>query len=62
MPNDMTVGEDWAKFRVSVKEVEQLTGYKFFDKVPAATIDPLKDETDDENIVPAKAPLHGGQD
>src|SRR5579883_3230309 len=37
MPNDMTVGEDWAKFRVSVKDVEKLTGYKFFSNVPANT-------------------------
>lgn len=52
MPNDMSVGEEWAGFRVSVKEVEKLTGYKFFSNVPAAIIDPLKEEIDEEPIAP----------
>ena len=59
MPNDMTVGEEWAKFRVSVKEVEQLTGYTFFDKAPKLIIEPLKEKTDDESIAPAK-PIYRG--
>jgi endonuclease G len=46
MPNDMSVGEDWAGFRVPVKEVEQLTGYKFFDKVADSVIGPLKQKSD----------------
>lgn len=56
MPNDMTVGEDWAGFRVSVKEVEELTGYKFFDKAPASIIDPLKEEVDAE-VIEASTPI-----
>jgi len=49
VPNDRTVPEDnWWKYRVSVKEVEELTGYTFFDKVPGKVIDPLKAEIDDE--------------
>jgi endonuclease G len=50
MPNDMTVGEDWASYRVSVRAVEQLTGYAFFDRVPEAIIEPLKAEVDAERI------------
>lgn len=59
MPNDMTVGEEWAGFRVSVKDVENLTGYKFFDNVPSSTIDPLKEVVDDESISVA-SPIHHG--
>jgi hypothetical protein len=43
MPNVEDVGEDWAKFRTSVKEIEELTGFTFFDKVPANIIEPLKE-------------------
>jgi endonuclease G len=46
MPNDMTVGHDWEKYRTSAKEVEELTGYHFFDQVPAAVIGPLKQRVD----------------
>jgi endonuclease G len=56
MPNDMTVGEQWAGFRVSVHDIEQLTGYRFFTQVPAAVIEPMKDEVDAEPI-PAPAAL-----
>lgn len=61
MPNDMTVGEEWASYRVSVKEVEELTGYKFFDQIPASIIDPLKEQVDDETIATAK-PIHHNTD
>lgn len=50
MPNDQSVTHGWAKYRVSAREVEKLTGYKFFDRVPAAVIDPLKAKVDDERI------------
>jgi endonuclease G len=50
MPNDMTVGHGWSKYRTSVKEVEELTGYHFFDRVPAAVIEPLKEQVDRERI------------
>jgi endonuclease G len=59
MPNDMSVGEEWAGFRVSVKDVETLTGYKFFDKVSDAVIEPLKEVVDDEPITHA-TPIHHG--
>jgi endonuclease G len=46
MPNDMSVGHGWAKYRTSAKEVEELTGYRFFDRVPAAVIGPLKEQVE----------------
>jgi len=59
MPNDMTVGYEWGDYRVSVKEVEELSGYKFFDKVPSSIIDSLKEEVDEERIPPPVIPRRG---
>ena len=58
MPNDISVGESWAGFRVSVKDVEDLTGYRFFDQVPAAIIEPLKTRVDIQMIPRAKPMYH----
>jgi endonuclease G len=46
MPNDERVGEDWTPYRTSVRQVEQLTGYQFFDRVPEALVGPLKESVD----------------
>ncbi len=46
MPNDETVDENWAKYRTSVKAVEKLTGYTFFDRADPAIIGPLKEKID----------------
>jgi endonuclease G len=54
MPNDQSVGHGWAKFRVSVRDVETLTGYQFFDRVPAEIIDPLKAVVDTEHVAPSR--------
>ena len=35
MPNDQTVDYDWTKYRVSVRDVEKLTGYRFFPSIAA---------------------------
>jgi endonuclease G len=50
MPNDQSVEHGWAKYRKSAKEVEKSTGYHFFDRVPAAIIEPLKERVDKEHI------------
>src|SRR5262249_4737399 len=55
MPNDESVGHGWAKYRTSVREVEDLTGYRFFDRVPAAVLGPLKDQVDREHIPAGRA-------
>ncbi|MBN9520987.1 DNA/RNA non-specific endonuclease [bacterium] len=52
MPNDQSVGHGWARFRTSVDEVEGLTGYKFFDRVPPDIIGPLKSRVDSEAVRP----------
>jgi endonuclease G len=59
MPNVEDVGEDWGKFRTSVNEIEQLTGFTFFDKVPANIIGPLKDSVDDEVVEVQPPVIHG---
>jgi endonuclease G len=43
MPNDQSVGHGWDEYLTSVKKVEELTGYHFFDRVPAPVIGPLKE-------------------
>ena len=57
MPNDRSVGQDWSEFRVTVKEVEKLTRFKFFDKVNSDVINPLKG-VEDDIPVPPPAPVH----
>ena len=52
MPNDQSVGGGWVKYKTSAKEVEELTGYTFFDRVPAAVIGPLKERVDGERAKP----------
>jgi endonuclease G len=54
MPNDQSVGHGWAKYRTSARDVEDLTGYHFFDRVPADVIDPLKARVDREHIPPPR--------
>jgi endonuclease G, mitochondrial len=56
-PNDETVDEDWSRYRTPVKAVEQLTGYRFFDRADPNIIGPLKDQVDAVRI-PAPRP-HG---
>jgi len=60
VPNDDRVGYDWAGFRTPVSRVEELTGYKFFDKVPARLIEHLKEEHDEVPIPPPVPPRHNG--
>lgn len=47
MPNDRTATKEvpWNKYVVSVANVESLTGYRFFDRVPDEVIEPLKKKT-----------------
>lgn len=54
MPNDMSVKDGWADYRVSVKEVEKLTGLKFFDRVPKEIAEDLKEKVDDARIPPPR--------
>jgi endonuclease G len=60
VPNDDRVGFEWAGFRTPVKKIEELTGYKFFDQVPARLIEPLKEEHDEVPIPPPVVIHHDG--
>ena len=60
MPNEQSVGHGWAKFRVSVSDVEGLTAYHFFGRVPADVIEPLKARIDTDHIPPSR-PRHNGE-
>jgi endonuclease G len=61
MPNDQSVGFDWAKYRVSVRKVEQLTGLTFFSALPKELADELKRKVDDVEI-PAVRPRGESRD
>jgi endonuclease G len=50
MPNNQSVNYEWAKYRVSVKEVEKLTGYKFFPGMTEEVAAALKDKVDEVKI------------
>jgi endonuclease G len=46
MPNDQSVGYDWTKYRVSVKDVEKLTGFTFFPRIPIDVAAEIKRDVD----------------
>ncbi len=50
MPNDQSVDFDWTKYRVAVKDVEKLTGYRFFPNVDKEVADAIKAEPDDVKV------------
>jgi DNA/RNA endonuclease G (NUC1) len=55
MPNDEDkVRTTWAGYRVSVKHIEKLTGYTFFDRLPKDVAEALKDGVDDDHIPPPR--------
>jgi endonuclease G, mitochondrial len=50
MPNDQTVEPSWSKYRVSVRDVEKLTGYKFFPALREEVAEALRGHVDDVAI------------
>jgi len=50
MPNDQSVNYDWTKYRVSVDEVEKLTGLKFWPLIPEETAKALKEKVDEVKV------------
>ena len=56
VPNDQSVKDDWGKYRVSVNEVERLTGYRFFPGVEAEIGTAIKTVVDAERIVQTPRP------
>jgi endonuclease G len=47
LPNDQGVDYDWAKYRVSTKAVEKLTGYRFFSALPEELAEALREHVDE---------------
>jgi DNA/RNA endonuclease G (NUC1) len=60
MPNDQTVDFDWAKYRVSARRVEKLTGLRFFPDVPDDVAEVLRDHVDTVEV-PVSRPRQGRQ-
>ena len=58
VPNDSSAGLEWAGYRVSVAEIERLTGYRFFDQVNSRTLGLLKSEVDEVPIPPPSIARH----
>lgn len=50
MPNDQSVDFEWAKYRVSVAEVEKLTGLSFWPAIPRETATVLKEKVDEVHV------------
>jgi endonuclease G, mitochondrial len=55
MPNDQSVGFDWSRYRVSVSDVERLTGFRFFPNIPESVAGAIKGRVD-ETAVRVSAP------
>jgi endonuclease G len=50
MPNDQSVGYDWTEHRTSARDVEKLTGFRFFRNVPDEVADALRAHVDDVKV------------
>jgi endonuclease G len=50
MPNDQTVDYNWPKYRVTTREVEKLTGYRFFTALPEELAEALRDHLDEVKV------------
>ena len=46
IPNQQGINPDWRKYRVSVDEIEELTGYNFLSNVPTAIQDKIEEKID----------------
>jgi endonuclease G, mitochondrial len=47
MPNSEAIETDWTEYRVSVRDVEELTGFDFFSEVSKAIQDSIETDVDD---------------
>jgi endonuclease G len=54
MPNTESVGHGWANYRTNVREIESLTGFRFFDRVPADIAESLKAKVDTDHVPPSR--------
>jgi endonuclease G len=58
MPNDQTVGYEWAKYRVTARAIERRTGLRFFQGMPEEVAEALRDHLDEVEVRQA-APRRG---
>lgn len=56
IPNDQTVTEDWSKYRVSIRDVEKLTGYRFYPRLNKEVAAAIMGRVDDERIIVTPRP------
>jgi endonuclease G len=61
MPNDQTVGHNWSEYRVSVREVEKLTGFHFFRNIPNDIASALREQSEDEETRTPPSKKSGGK-
>jgi len=55
MPNINTISrKDWREYRVSVADIEQATGFRFFDALPASIAAQLKNRVDFDQSAPSR--------
>jgi endonuclease G len=50
VPNDQCVAFDWPKYRVSVRDVEKLTGFRFWPAISADAAEATKSRVDDVQV------------
>lgn len=50
IPNEQQIETDWTEYRVSVDEVEELTGFNFFSELPNDIEDEIESITDDVEV------------
>lgn len=48
IPNSGTIGTDWRAYRVSVDQVEAITGFDFFSNVPSAIQNVIEGQVDNQ--------------
>jgi endonuclease G len=57
-PNDQSVNYDWGRYRVTTRQVEKLSGCRFFSALPKDVAEALRDHLDEVEI-PAARPRRG---
>jgi endonuclease G len=63
MPNNQSVGFDWAKYRTTTSAVEKLTKFRFFGNVPEEVAEALREhlETVEVRVPKSRRPKKGGK-
>jgi endonuclease G len=62
MPNDQSVDFNWAKYRTTAREVEKLTGLKFFSTLNQDLADAWRDHLDEVGVRVPTSKHHKGNE